>query len=228
MMFNSLPTDSFSLLVSLPHHDVALARAASEAGAHAIKVHCNVEHKASGTRFGSWKEEKPVILQIMDAVQGPVGLMPGSTVTVTPTEMQDAIDSGVQFIDIYDFDMPPWMWPLPLFKMVAVGSGYQLDEVRKLESRGADGIEASIVPSTQYGQPLTAADLNHYSAIVNATSLPVWVPSQKHLLPQDMASLKKAGVKGVILGVISLGKTADEFREKIPFYLKGAINGINV
>ena len=41
-----------ALAVSLPLNDIALAKAAEEAGADALKIHINVHHDASGTHFG--------------------------------------------------------------------------------------------------------------------------------------------------------------------------------
>ena len=37
----------FTLVVSLPSNDLELAKAALEGGADAVKVHCNVWHRAS-------------------------------------------------------------------------------------------------------------------------------------------------------------------------------------
>ena len=46
-----------TLIMSLPYNDPALCRAAFEAGADVVKVHINVEHRASGTHFGRLAEE---------------------------------------------------------------------------------------------------------------------------------------------------------------------------
>ena len=50
--------NKFSLVVSLPSNDLELAKAALEGGAQAVKVHCNVWHRASGHTFGSYAENK--------------------------------------------------------------------------------------------------------------------------------------------------------------------------
>ena len=44
-MLHSCP---MTLIVSLPHNDAVLSQAAFEAGADAVKVHCNLVHNASG------------------------------------------------------------------------------------------------------------------------------------------------------------------------------------
>ncbi|HAR62182.1 MAG: hypothetical protein DKM50_03385 [Candidatus Margulisiibacteriota bacterium] len=217
-----LKQKGFVIVVSLPRNDKDLAKAAFECGADAIKVHINVEHKASGTRFGSWSEEKETILDIIASVDCPVGLMPGATITPTYYELQEASDCGVDFIDIYDYDMPLWMLSLQkIGKMIAVGSNYTLNDVRSLEEIGADFIEASIVPSTSYRQPLTVKDLEIYYTMTQSTSKPILVPSQKKLEPADVPLFKEIGIKGLILGTISLGDSPQSFRERLPLFING-------
>lgn len=209
----------FVVLVSLPSNNIELAAAAYKAGADGIKVHLNVEHKASGTLFGSWAQEKDTIAAILSSVDCPVGIMPGSQITATVEELYDAARLGVDFLDIYDYDMPVWMMAARMSKMIAIGHDFQLADLQGLEKVGADLLEASIVPSSQYRQPLTVKDLEAYQAITAASELPVFVPTQKRIEPADLVVLRDLGVQGVILGTVSLGETADSFRERIPLYL---------
>ena len=59
MRFVDLMTDrKFVLVVSLPSNNLGLAKAALEGGADAVKVHCNVWHRASGHTFGTYEENK--------------------------------------------------------------------------------------------------------------------------------------------------------------------------
>ena len=210
----------FLVIVSLPQNDFELALVAFSCAPDAIKVHLNVEHKASGTRFGGWAEEKNTIDQILRAATCPVGLMPGAETMITASELEAAQSAGIDFIDIYDFHMPPWMLNFPITKMIAVGSGYCFRDVKLLETLGADMIEASIVPSADYRQPLTVKDLEAYRLIVESTALPVVVPSQKKIEPSDIALLKQVGVKGVILGTISLGDTPESFQQQLPQFVQ--------
>lgn len=213
----------FGVVVSLPKNNLELAKAAFECGVDAIKVHANVEHKASGTRFGSWSEEKPVIDAILKLATGPVGIMPGAAETLSPAELDDAADLGIEFLDIYDQDMPAWMLKSEIDKMIAIGHGYSPDTFKGLLQTGfATMIEASIIPSTSYGEPLKASDIAQYAAIVAMSTVPVVVPSQKRLVPSDLAILREIGVKGVILGTISIGSTPESFRENLPEFMKWA------
>ena len=49
MDYTEMLTDNrFAVIAALPRNDLALAEAALEGGAQAVKVHCNVWHRASG------------------------------------------------------------------------------------------------------------------------------------------------------------------------------------
>lgn len=63
-----------SLVVSLPENDIALARAAMEEGADALKVHYNVGHRASGNHFGPLDMYAEVFRAIRSEFGGPLGL----------------------------------------------------------------------------------------------------------------------------------------------------------
>jgi hypothetical protein len=103
------------LIVSLPRNDLDLARAAAEAGADYVKVHMNVEHRASGTRFGTFAEEVDTVRSIMRGINKPVGLMPGADPGALPTndELAQLHADGLAFVDIYTHHMPLRFLDLP-------------------------------------------------------------------------------------------------------------------
>ncbi|MFA5927827.1 MAG: hypothetical protein WC838_00805 [Candidatus Margulisiibacteriota bacterium] len=209
-----------TIIISLPKNDLDLAKAAFECGADAIKVHCNVEHRASGTRFGGWSEERAIIKKIIAAVKCPVGLMPGAGTTLTSAELLAAEQEGISFVDIYDHDMPDWMWRTKLEKMVAAGHDFSKESILAMAQKGADLIEASIIDPARYGEPLQEEDIANYQKIVQLSGRPIFVPTQKKIQPEELARLKKAGVKGVLLGAIVLGNSVNTFKERIPAFVK--------
>ena len=72
-------TRKFSLIVSLPSNDLELAKVALAGGADAIKVHCNVWHRASGHSFGTYEENREFLKELIQLCGDvPVGLMPGT------------------------------------------------------------------------------------------------------------------------------------------------------
>ena len=126
----------------------------------------------------------------------------------------------MSFIDIYDHDMPEWMWRTKLTKMVAAGHDFSRESIIAMTQKGTDLIEASIIDPARYGEPLQEEDIANYQKIVQLSGQPVFVPTQKKIQPEELALLQKAGVKGVLLGAIVLGNSVNTFMERIPAFVK--------
>ena len=61
------------------------------------------------------------------------------------------------------------------------------------------------MPHEAYGQPLTAADVGLYAEIAHRSGLPVVVPSQKSIRPDEVAALSDAGTAAALIGAIVTG-----------------------
>ena len=107
MQLRHLADQRFVLLVSLPRNDVACALAAQEAGADAIKVHLNVHHHASGTHYGTWQQEQPVIREILRSLTIPLGVVPGAQDIATDQDMAEMAAAGIDFWDAFVHHAPP-------------------------------------------------------------------------------------------------------------------------
>jgi len=202
--------DGFHLLVSLPRNDVELGRAALEAGADGLKVHIGLHHHASGLVTGTLDEEADRIAEIV-ALGLPVGIVPGAGEGLaTHAEMLRLADLGVDFFDLYAEDMPAWMLCMDdcaMSVMVAFSSAcspWGLVE-RMADASGPTMIEASVMPHEAYGQPLTAADVSLYAEIAHRSGLPVIVPTQKSIRPDEVAALSDAGTAAALIGAIVTG-----------------------
>jgi len=202
--------DGFHLLVSLPRNDIELARAALEAGAQGLKVHIGLHHHASGLSTGTLDEEADRIAEIV-SLGLPVGIVPGAGEGLaTRDEMLRLAALGVDFFDLYSEDMPAWMLRMDecaMSVMVAFSSQaspWGLIEHTADASRPSM-IEASVLPHEAYGQQLVAADVSLYAEIVHRSGLPVVVPSQKAILPEEVAPLADAGVAALLIGAIVTG-----------------------
>lgn len=215
--FRELFQGGMALIASLPRNDAALARAAVDGGAHALKVHLNVSHAAGGTQFGSFEEERDAIAAIIEITRQSgalVGVMPGADTAATTDELNKLVKMGVCFMDIYEFHVPgSEYFEIPgLDSMLAVGHGFSMDTVRRL---GADphmaALEASNVPHELYGTPLTDGDIAVYRDISEAFGGPVVVPTQKKIKPGQAAALHEAGVAGIMIGAIVTGAQPDTF-----------------
>ncbi|MBM3463855.1 MAG: hypothetical protein FJX76_17300, partial [Armatimonadetes bacterium] len=180
--------DRFAIMVSLPRNDVALARAAEEAGADAMKVHLNVHHHASGTHYGTWPQERDTILRIRDAVGIPLGVVPGAEVIAEDHELAEMAAAGIDFWDCFLHHTPARLLRRSdMTCMMAVNFQFPLERAAHVPAVGARVIEASIVPSEEYGAPLNARDLVNYRELcANAVPTPVMIPSQRKYTPQDV------------------------------------------
>lgn len=204
------------LIVSLPENRLELAQAAVAGGADALKVHLNTTHDASGAHFGSWAEERPVIKSMISTVEIPVGVMPGAEQLPSPEDFADMAASGVRFIDLFVHH-----WPLHLLErwsvfelIVAINRVLperELFHLTHLEREGANRIsmlEASVIPQDDYGKPLNFADIASYRALADASQVPLLIPTQKLIQPEDVQTLGEENVGGILLGVIVTGRSA--------------------
>jgi hypothetical protein len=202
-----LLTERFRLLVSLPHNRPELAQAAFDAGADGIKVHLNCHHFASGTTFGNWQQEQSVIREILTvAGDRPVGIVTGDTTQASLEEMYEIIGAGLDFWDLFASHTPPEWLHLPMGRMVAVDDQWHPQLVGGLHDLGVQFIESSIVPKASYRSPLNAVDLVNYQRLVQASKpMPVVIPTQKAVEPEQVGWLQRTGASGLVIGAIVTG-----------------------
>lgn len=210
-----LNENRLTLIMSLPKNDPALCEAAFEAGADVVKVHINVEHRASGTHFGRLAEELPALRAMLDNRRGPMGLVPGGTLEDVLLDLDEVGKLPFSFYSLYAHNTPA---SLPLGRvpvMAACDSTYSLDEAAEMARCGAQTLEASIVPGAEYGIRLTMRDLLKYSAIVRRAGIPVVVPTQRLITPEDVPALVRAGVNGLMIGAVVTGRDEDGIRRAV-------------
>lgn len=213
------------LIASLPGNSAELAEAAEAGGVDMLKVHLNVEHAASGIRFGSLKEEITAIESILEAVSIPVGIMPGAATVATLEEMRELESMGVAFFDIYARDMPvEYMSLEKMLAMPAMDSEWKRHEPKELRSAGFSMLEASIVKHEKYGSRLVLSDLLNYSYIASKFGGAVIVPTQKAISPEEVHLLAEAGVAGMMIGKIVTGDSAAELEASAKRFRKSADN----
>ena len=197
-----LKANAFSLVVSLPANKPELAQAALDGGADAVKVHINVWHAASGNLFGNFEQNRAFLTRLVEmAGKKPVGLVPGAADAFITEEERTALEElGIDFFSCYSEHLPAFMLKSrKLTKMVALHDTYEtiLPAVKNSE---IDVVEASIMPTSLYGTPLTYFDLLQYRRICEAVRQPVLIPTQKAIRPEEVFALKDAGCKAVMIG----------------------------
>ncbi len=196
----------FPVLVSLPRHDIALARAAVDAGVFGVKFHLNAYHRASGNRFGSFAEERPFIEELA-RLGRPMLVMSGQETQPTLEELDMLADYGVEGWNIYLRHVQPHMYESRLRPILALDSESTDEDLREIAAIPGAMLEASVTRFAEYGEPVVEADLVRYREIVERSGLPVIAPSQKRFAAADMARLRAAGIGAVLCGVIVTGDT---------------------
>lgn len=206
------------LIASLPANDPDLADAAVEGGASVIKVHANVRHRAGGRSFGNLTEEAESIRAIRAAHPDiPLGLVPGEDPQTIAGELELAKELGFDFISAYSHAAPAALPSAELEVMLAFGPSTPPALATTLAGN-AHVLEASIVPGDGYGQPMTAEDVLRYAQLVSLSALPVVVPTQRHLRPEDLPALIRGGVAGLMFGAVVAGSTPESFRRAARAY----------
>lgn len=216
------------LFVSLPENSLEMARAAWESGADAIKVHMNVVHEASGTRFGSFAEEAETVQRIIDAAPCPVGLMPGAGLEQLPTDAEVRSLKGLQFVDIYAEHMPLWFLDLPQRLIVAISNFEGFTEPpfflthiyypREAHKNRIDMAEASIFGADEIGKPFTYYDYRRLRILQEYVDAPLVVPTQKRITPEDAVWLKLGGTAALMIGAVVTGRTPDSIAKATAAY----------
>lgn len=215
--------EKFVLLVSITQNDLELAKIARDNGATAIKVHLNCAHFASGTDFGTWQAEKEKILRIREEIKLPMGIVTGAEVVPPAEDLVEIRQAGFDFWDLFAHHTPPeyYSWS-EMAHMVAVDSSWTKEFVSDLQALGTDVIEASVMPRTIYRTRLTAADLCQYARLARSVDIPIIVPTQKAIRPEEIKYLQRVGVRGLAIGAVvtglgtsKLGRVVSDFRRAI-------------
>lgn len=213
-LYRAIATGQFPVIVSLPRHDLDLAKAALDGGAAALKVHLNAYHRASGTTFGSFAEEQP-FLEDLAKLGAPMLVMAGQETVPTATEMDALADLGFEGFNVYFDHLKPHMLQSRLRPMPALSSDSTDADIARLAAIAGAMIEASIMAFSDYGAALDDRDLTRYAQIAALSDVPVIAPSQKKFVPADMPRLRAAGIAAPLLGVIVTGASPKSMHEAV-------------
>lgn len=204
-----IENNKFTLVVSLPSNDLELAKAALAGGAQAVKVHCNVWHRASGHTFGTYAENK-VFLQQLIALCGevPVGLVPGGADAFVSDEERLELEAmGLDFFSSYTQHLPCYMMESKkLTKMAAIDYTYNQNTLDAVRASSLDILECSVQPGENYGTALNYADILRYQDLAAKAGKPCLIPTQRKIRPAEVKHLYEAGCKAVMIGAVVMGK----------------------
>ena len=218
-----ISAQKFTLIVSLPSNDLDLAKAALDGGADAIKVHCNVWHRASGHSFGSYQENREFLKELICLCDDvPVGLMPGTDEAfITNEDRLELEEMGLSFTSAYQHHLPPFMMESrKLTNVVAIDYRYTDETLEAVRESQIQVMEASVMEGKDYGLPLEETDIRRYAEIVAKTGKPWVIPTQKYIQPTQVKDLHQAGCKAIMIGAVVFGQdpTPEELREAVRVY----------
>ena len=205
-LYRALTDGTFPVIVSLARHDLDLAKAALDGGAFALKTHLNAFHRATGTTFGSFAQERPFFEQLAK-LGCPLLVMAGQETVPSPEDMDALADLGFEGFNVYVDHLQPHLLRSKLRPMPALSSTSSDADIARIAAIPGCIIEASIMPFERYRTAMTDADLARYRRIAEAVEVPVIVPSQLSFTPADAARLREAGIAAPLLGAIVTGDT---------------------
>lgn len=211
-----MKSGKLNLVVSCPVNDYDFVKAAWEHGADAVKIHLNVHHHASGTDFKSMKEELDFVQRIFKDSPVPVGVVVGGSPEIVRQDFANVLAQPFDFLSLYLHDaVGEVLNQSKITKMFACNHTYSMDEIRTFEALGAEVLEVSIVDPDLYGTPLTMRDLLKYKMINDAVSIPTLLPTQKKIIPSDVALLHEVGFNAIMVGAVVTGKDITTFGANI-------------
>lgn len=205
-LYRSLASGDFPVVVSLARHDLDLAKAALDAGATAIKTHLNAYHRATGTTFGSFTEERP-FFEALSRLGCQLLVMAGQETVPSAIEMDELAALGFEGFNVYVDHLQPHLLQSRLRPMPALAHDSTDADLARIAAISGCIIEASIMPFARYRDAMTDADLARYQHIARAVAVPVIAPSQLLFTPSDMPRLRGAGIAAPLLGAIVTGNT---------------------
>ncbi len=199
-----IPLDRRGLLiVSLPRNDLDLARAAMTGGADLLKLHVNVHHRASGTIFGSVREELDRLEAILD-LGTPTGLVPGEEKMVSREELP--LLRRFAFLDAYITHLPLYLYGAGVPVVPAVPHDFPLEVLSFLRSLPGGWVEAALVASDEYGRPPQTDDFPALARVGDVTGRRLIVPTQRRIHPDDLGRyFDIPAVGAIMIGAVVTG-----------------------
>ncbi|MBE1554542.1 hypothetical protein [Sporosarcina limicola] len=215
-------SEKMSIIASLPENRMDLAQAAIDAGADGLKFHINVSHRASGNKFKDVEFYFEMFEEVRRKFTGPIGAVIGDEIEkVLGVKTKQLKDLGFNYYSLYAKDIgSKLLLQNDLECTVAVNDKFCYERVRVIESFNIQAVELSIVKKEDYGRTLNFEDLISYKSYRDNTKLPLIVPSQKNLVPDDLLMLQEIGINAVMLGAVTIGSTVESIFETISRFTK--------
>lgn len=216
-----LSRQKMPIIVSLPENRMDLAQAAIDAGADALKFHINTLHRASDNVFKEIDDYIDIFKEVRQTFLGPMGIVIGDEFEkVTRVSTSQLKELGFNYYSLNATDIgSKTLLQNDLGHTVAINHNFNFSQLPAIESFNIQAVELSIIRKEDYGKSLHFEDLLAYKSYRDHTRLPLIVPSQKRLVPEDLLLLRNIGIDSIMLGVVTLGKTAESIYNTIEKFI---------
>jgi hypothetical protein len=207
----------YKLIASLPKNSTALAASAVEGGADAIMLNIECDDSSPPETFGSYDLHDAYINDVISSVSIPCGLFIGGGHIVTKEYWEKIMSSPFSFVEMYAHQMPTFiLGDRRVRKIAAIATGYILEQVKKLsEIEGVEALDVATVPPSSRGAPFSVLDQATLGVILNLSSKPVLLRTQKKLTRSDISNVVTLGVKGLVVDPCILSGTDEGYKDEI-------------
>lgn len=207
----------YSVIASLPKNSSTLAAHAEEAGVDAVMLNIDGDDGSSPNLFGSYDLHDVYINDVISTVSVPCGLFIGGGRPLTVDYWERIMSSAFSFVEMYAHHMPLFvLFDSRLKKMVAVSTGYILEQVKQLSlMEGLEAIDVATVPAQARGTPFTVLDCATLGVLSNLSSKPLLLRTQKTLTRSDIENVISLGVKGLVVDPSILSGTDEAYKDEL-------------
>lgn len=209
--------DALPVLAALPQNSCEYAEAATGAGADAIMVGIDKTEASLPGLFGSFDLMEDSIDSILSASAVPVGISIGDSRPLIEENWERIVAKPFSFVNMYAHHMPPFVLEdTRLEKLVSIGPGYMLEQVRGIsEMGGVCALEAAIVAPQGKNHIFSALDLATLGVLARLSAKPLLARTQKRMGPADVRSVARSGIRGICVDAASLEPGIEAYRYAI-------------
>ena len=207
----------YTVIASLPKNSTSLAVQAVEGGADAVMLNIDGDEGASPEHFGSYDLHDAYLNDVISTVSVPCGIFIGGGKMVTEDYWEKVMSSSFSFVEMYAHQMPTFVLSdHRVKKLSAISAGYILEQVKQLSSmEGLDAIDLAAVPRQARGAPFSVLDFATLGVIVNLSTKPVFLRTQKKMTQGDLDMVASIGVKGLVVDPCILSGTDEAYKDEI-------------
>jgi len=190
-----LDVRKLTLIVELPSNELALAKAAVDAGADVLQL------------TGNFEIEKDNLAAIVKAVEIPVGYY--SPEAISEDDFAAAVKMKFDYLNVQEKNAPPFILKSKkISKVLSLDSRFSLEKITDLAGQGGEALDAAIIPSSTWGKNLVVGDLQNYISIILSAGIPVIIPTERAIKISEVPIIADTGAKGLLLTSVVTGTTA--------------------